>query len=75
MPFVATHNPSLYDFSGAERPIGMTPKEAFDLCHAVVKQYVVATLDWAPSMPPGGTVVVTGSFYDVTAGAGMIGEF
>ncbi|XP_072934633.1 nucleoside diphosphate phosphatase ENTPD5 isoform X2 [Epargyreus clarus] len=61
-----------YFISGAPRPEGMKRDAVYARCHAVVRRYVLATLDWQPKEAPRGAVAAMSYFYDVAADAGLI---
>ncbi|PZC82581.1 hypothetical protein B5X24_HaOG210024 [Helicoverpa armigera] len=61
-----------YFISGEFRAHGTKRSAAYEACHAVVRRYVLATLDWEPKRPPLGSVAAMSYFYDVAADAGII---
>ncbi|XP_041972294.1 ectonucleoside triphosphate diphosphohydrolase 5 isoform X2 [Aricia agestis] len=67
-----TYANTVYSISGAERAAGAKREAVYSRCAALVKRYVLATLDWEPQQPPRGAVAAMSYFYDVAADAGII---
>ncbi|XP_075983581.1 ectonucleoside triphosphate diphosphohydrolase NTPase isoform X2 [Anticarsia gemmatalis] len=61
-----------YLISGARRAANVKRAAVYAACHALVKRYVLARLDWEPARAPRGTVAAMSYFYDVAADAGII---
>lgn len=59
--------------SGAARGSNALRMTVYRACHALVKRYVLATLDWEPPHAPRGTLAAMSYFYEVAADAGIIG--
>lgn len=67
-----TYGNKQYSISGAHRPAGAKRLAVYQACHALVRRYVLATLDWEPAQAPRGTVAAMSYFYEVAADAGII---
>ncbi|CAB3219898.1 unnamed protein product [Arctia plantaginis] len=67
-----TYGNKQYSISGAKRENSMKRMTVYKACHALVKRYVLATLDWEPPHAPRGTRAAMSYFYEVAADAGII---
>ncbi|XP_053617205.1 ectonucleoside triphosphate diphosphohydrolase 5 isoform X2 [Plodia interpunctella] len=67
-----TYANTQYYVSGAPRRKDLARDKVLSQCHAVVRRYVMHTLDWEPREQPRGSVAAMSYFYDVAADAGLI---